>query len=96
MKRKTALSNRLFRTVSIFFSALLLLMSLLNHVELMTVESTCAALEEKIARTEYETEILRVRSENRISLEELEALAVNQIGMHRPGIEQLYFGMLPG
>lgn len=94
MKKNTALSNRLFRIVCIFFSAALLLLSLISRVQIMTVESSCADLEEKITQTEHETEILRVRTENRISLEELEALAVNRLGMHRPGVEQLYFEML--
>ena len=96
MKYTVAFPNLLFRVVCIFFSAVLLLFTLLNNVKLMAVENFCVELEEKIAQAEYENEILRVRLENRISLNELERIAVNQLGMHRPSPEQLYFDMLPG
>ena len=96
MKHWAAFPNLLFRGVCIFFSALRLLLTLRNNVKLMAAEKLCLELERKIAQTEYENEILRVRLENRISLCELERIAVNQLGMHRPSPEQLYFDMIPG
>jgi len=96
MKHAAAFPNLLFRAVCISFSAVLLLLTLLSNVKLMAVDSRCRELEEQIKQAECEAEILKVRLENRISLDELERIAVNQLGMHRPSPEQLYFDMLPG
>ena len=96
MIKGRSVSNLLFRAVCIFFSMGLMVMTLLSHAKLMEAESMCAELEEKIVLAECETEILKVKIENRISLYELEKIAVNQLGMHRPGTDQLYFGMIPG
>ena len=96
MIKKSAVSRLLFRAVCIVFSAALLMLTLISNVKLMAAESRCTELEEQIRLAECETEILKVRIENRISLQELEDIAVNQLGMHRPGTDQLYFDMLPG
>lgn len=96
MRHRYSVSKLLFRAVCIFFSALMLMLTLIYNAKLMAAESRCMELEKQIAFAEHERDILKVRIENRISLYELENIAVNQLGMHRPSAEQLYFGMLPG
>ena len=96
MMKGASVSNLLFRAVCIFFSVVLMVMTLLSHAKLMETESICTELEDQIAISEKEKEILQVQIENRISLYELEKIAVNQLGMHRPSTDQLYFGMIPG
>lgn len=96
MINKAAVATLLFRAVSVLFSAILLLLALLSNAELMAVEIEISELENKLEATVKETEILRVRLENRLSLKEIETLALTELGMHRPGAEQLYFDMIPG
>lgn len=96
MTNKAAVSTLLFRAVSLLFSAILLLLALVSNVKLMAAEIEIEELEKKLETTAKETEILRVRLENRLSLEEIETLALTELGMHRPGAEQLYFDMIPG
>ena len=96
MKIKKNQSNNFFRAVCLCFSLVLLMLLINSHVQLMTVDRELLRLEEELAKAEDEIEILRVRNENRISLEQLENLALNSLGMHRPGVGQVYFGILPG
>ena len=96
MKIKKNQSNNFFRAVCLCFSLVLLMLLINSHVQLMTVDRELLRLEEELAKAENEIEILRVRNENRISLEQLEVLALNGLGMQRPGASQLYFDMLPG
>ena len=96
MINKAAVSTLLFRAVIILFSVLLLLFALISNAELMAAEIEIEELEKKLETAVKETEILRVRLENRLSLEEIETLALTELDMHRPGAEQLYFDMIPG
>ena len=96
MTNKAAVSTLLFRAVCLLFSAILLLLALVSNAKLMAAEIEIEELEKSLQAAVKETEILRVRLENRLSLEEIETLALTELGMHRPGAEQLYFDMIPG
>lgn len=96
MTNKAAVSTLLFRAVCLLFSAILLLLALVSNAKLMAAEIEIEELEKSLQAAVKETEILRVRLENRLSLIEIETLALTELGMHRPGAEQLYFDMIPG
>ena len=92
MSRENKFSFRLFRGVCIVFSVFLLLMSLIAHAELMDVEENILIIESGLEDAQRQAELLRVRFENRISLSELEHIATEVLGMHRPAASQLYYG----
>lgn len=96
MINKARLSHYLFRLVCLSFSVLLLILSLMAYAGILSTQNLCHAVEEEIEQLLLETEILKVSLDNRISLYELETVALNELGMQRPGIEQMYFNMLPG
>ena len=85
-KRNTEL---FFNAVAVLFSALLLVMSLLCAVETAEVNDQAAALEKENERLKTENQILQTRLDNSLSLEELEAYALEELGMQRPAPGQI-------
>ena len=74
-------AERLFRAVTLCFSALLLVLSLLTAVRTTAVNDRAAALEKEIAALETERELLRVRCESGVDLAALEDYALRELGM---------------
>ncbi len=86
-----SVSARVFRAVCVAISLIMLLLTLICRVEIMHAEQNISALEKNISLAESTAELLTVRNENRISLSEIERRAVEELGMHRPTAEQLFF-----
>lgn len=86
----------LFYAVCLLFSACLLVLSLLSGIQTTAVNDQAAALEKEIAELKTENEILRAAYDSSISLEELEQLAAEKLGMQRCTPEQIYTIELPG
>ena len=84
-------SELLFNTIAALFSALLLVLSLLCAVETAAVNDRAAALEKETEKLKTENQILLIQCENSISLEELESYAVNVLGMQRPVPGQIQY-----
>jgi len=86
-----AVSKRLFRLICFSSSLIMLFMSLLARVQLMDVEQTILDIEKEMELCAEEQELLKLRHENSLSLEEIEKLAVERLGMQRPGARQIYY-----
>ena len=84
-------SGLLFGAVAAVFSAVLLVLSLLCAVETAAVNDRAAALEKETEKLKTENQILLIQCENSISLEELESYAVNVLGMQRPVPGQIQY-----
>lgn len=93
--QKTA-SRLLFRAVCLSFSALLVLLSLLCGIRTTAVNDRAAQLKKEISALESENEILRAEYDSILSLEELERLAIEELGMQRCTPEQIQIIELPG
>ena len=91
MNKRHSVADKLFRAVCLSFSAFLLLLSLLCNIGIMWTEARVAELCRDMELLRCENEILSVRLENRISLSELEQIATQELGMHRPGVGQIIF-----
>ena len=91
MRQAHSIGDKFFRAVCLSFSVLLLLISLICNVAIMWTEAHIEELHRSINDASRENQLLRVQSENRISLSELEKLATEKLNMHRPGSEQLIF-----
>ena len=79
----------MFGAVAAVFSAVLLVLSLLCAVETAAVNDRAAALEKENERLKTENQILQTRLDNSLSLEELEAYALEELGMQRPAPGQI-------
>jgi cell division protein FtsL len=89
MRREKQLSEQLFRTVCLGFSALLLVMALFGQIRLVKTESRIESLENAIAEAENERIVLQIRLNEALSLEELERHAVQELGMRHPELGQI-------
>ena len=96
MIKSSSFSTLVFRLVCLGFSALLLIMSLQQRARLMELEKNISQIEKEIELEEKESQILKVKLENRISLSELEQLAQTRLGMQRPTSAQLCFDVIAG
>ena len=81
MKRVSALA---FRVICLGFSALLLVMTLFTHIQLVRTQSRIGELEEAITRAENEQIQLQIKTASALDLSELERRAVQELGMRRP------------
>lgn len=81
MKRASALA---FRLICLGFSALLLVLTLLTHIQLVRTQSSITQLEKQIARAENERITLQIQTTTAISLQELERRATQELGMRHP------------
>ena len=96
MRKDRGKKDRLFRFVCIFFSLVMLSASLVCRVGIMGLETKNKELESAIVAAGKQADIYKVRLENRLSLSELERIATEEFGMHRPTPEQLIFSAPAG
>ena len=93
MKRASALA---FRLICLGFSALLLVLTLLTHIQLVRTQNSITQLEKQIARAENERITLQIQTASAMSLQELERRAIQELGMRHPEpgqiIETEYLG----
>lgn len=93
MKRVSELA---FRLICLGFSALLLVLTLLIHIQLVRTQSCIAELGTQIARAENERITLQIQTISAMSLPELERRATQELGMRHPEpgqiIETEYLG----
>ena len=93
MKRVSELA---FRLLCLGFSALLLVLTLLIHIQLVRTQSCIAELGTQIARAENERITLQIQTISAMSLPELERRATQELGMRHPEpgqiIETEYLG----
>lgn len=88
MKRVSA---ALFLVVIFGFSAVLLVLSLLASVKLAALDDTAARLEKEQQTLYNENRALAAKYEQSISLDEVERIAVEELGMCRPSAEQIEY-----
>ena len=81
--------DTLFLTVTLCFSALLLVLSLLCGVRMARLNDRAAACRREAAELQTENERLRARCACSLSLEEIERYAVEKLGMQRLRGEQI-------
>jgi cell division protein FtsL len=81
MKKASELA---FRVICLGFSALLLVMTLFTHIQLVRTQSRIAELEAAITRAENEQIQLQIKTASALDLSELERRAVQELGMRRP------------
>ena len=93
MRRASALA---FRLICLGFSALLLVLTLLTHIQLVRTQNSITQLEKQIARAENERITLQIQTASAMSLQELERRAIQELGMRHPEpgqiIETEYLG----
>ena len=93
MRRASRLA---FRLICLGFSALLLVLTLLTHIQLVRTQSSITQLEKQIARAENERITLQIQTASTMSLQELERRATQELGMRHPEpgqiIETEYLG----
>ncbi|MEA5151833.1 MAG: hypothetical protein VB039_04425 [Oscillospiraceae bacterium] len=85
------LNETLFTAVTLCFSALLLVMTLLTGIKLAAVNDAAARLEQETARLRTQNGILEAEYENSLSLEEIERYAEEVLGMQRCTPEQMIY-----
>ena len=85
------LNETLFTAVTLCFSALLLVMTLLTGIKLAAVNDAAARLEQETARLRTQNGILEADYENSLSLEEIERYAEEVLGMQRCTPEQMIY-----
>ena len=84
MSRGEGHSAMLFRVVCLGFSALLLVMALFSQIRLVRTESRIDELTVALSAAEDENVRLRIRAESTLCLDELERIAVQNLGMRHP------------
>lgn len=81
MKRASELA---FRVICLGFSALLLVLTLFTHIQLVRTRSRIGELETSITRAENERIQLQIQTTSALDLSVLERRAVQELGMRRP------------
>ncbi|MBQ9685501.1 MAG: hypothetical protein IJV41_02990 [Oscillospiraceae bacterium] len=89
MKKRGTVAARLFRAVCLSFSALLLVMSLLQHVRLTGCEAEIERLQLALSEERDRQAQLEIRISMLLPLSELEAYAVQVLGMQHPTQSQI-------
>ena len=84
----------LFEVLLIGFSALLLVLMLLNVSALQQCEDSCARLQSEISATQRENELIYARCQSAMSLGELEAYAREVLGMQTARPRQTVYTQL--
>ena len=90
------MARLLFYAISLSCSALFLILSLLCGIDTTAVNERAAGLEREISALKIENEILSAQYESRMSLEELERRAIEELGMQRCDPDQISYIELPG
>ena len=85
------IKNRFFAILCFVVSALILIAGVACRIVLMWTEENVRNLESEISISCREAEILKVRFENQISLDELEKLVTEKFSMHKPCSTQICF-----
>ena len=85
-----------FYAISLSCSVLFLILSLLCGIDTTAVNERAAGLEREISALKIENEILSAQYESRMSLEELERRAIEELGMQRCDPNQISYIELPG
>lgn len=89
------LSSLLFDIICTGFSVFLLVMCLLSNIRLNQTQWEIRTLTEQISRAEEEQSLLKLRLDSSMSLSQLDAYAVNILGMQHPVQEQIIYTALP-
>ncbi len=96
MTKKETISATLFRAVCLFFSALLLTLSLFRQIRAVSLEAEIGRAETRLAElTERRNRNMIARAES-LSLAELEDRAIRVLGMQRPAPGQIVAMEEPG
>lgn len=85
------LNETLFRAVGLCFSALLIVLTLLTNIKTAAVNDEAVGLRRESEALKAENELLSAEYDNSMSLEELEAYAVEELGMQRCGPNQIFY-----
>ena len=93
MRRK--IPTLAFCAVCVLFSSLLLIYSLLTSIDTAAVNDRAADLRREIEALEQENELLRAECESFLSLERLETIALEELGMRRCDPDQIIYIELP-
>ena len=96
MKQHRCRTEKLFRFVCVVSSLVMLFSCIACRIGIMRTETEINRICNDIGKAEKEAEIYRVKLENRLSLDELECIATEKLGMHRPTSAQLFFSMTAG
>lgn len=78
------------------FSLFIMVVSLYKSIALAGVNSFITDTRNEIERLKTENEVLRVRVESRLSLEEIDEYARGRLGMRPASPEQIFFAELQG
>ena len=84
MSGEKKLAPSAFRVICLGFSALLLVLTLFTHIQLVRTQSRIGELEREIARAENEQIQLKIKTASALGMQELERRAVQELGMRRP------------
>ena len=84
MNREKTITEISFRVICLAFSAALLIMTLLTHIQIVRTQSRIGDLEERMKRVENEQIVLQIQTASALDLSELERRAVQELGMRRP------------
>ena len=84
MNRERTATEISFRVICLGFSAALLIMTLLTHIQIVRTQSRIGDLEERMKRVENEQIVLQIQTASALDLSELERRAVQELGMRRP------------
>ena len=82
--------QRSYYLISLIFSVLMLLLSLEYRIELMWIQSNISALHGSIEASACQAELLNVKIENMLDLDELETIAVNKYMMQKPCSDKIF------
>lgn len=80
-----------FKGVCLAFSALLLVLTLMGSVELARMSQNTMELEKTVKEAEEKNQTLRLRVETRLSLQEIERYALEELGMQTPTEDQIVY-----
>lgn len=84
MKRGERLSGLLFRAVVTGFSAVFLLLSLFGQIQLVRRQENLARMESRLSQAQEEKRRMQLELAQRCTLDRLEQIARERLGMHAP------------
>ena len=85
------ISGTVFVLVCLCFSAVMLVLSMISSAELSSVSDRLDTLEKNIDAVLEENRSLTAEIENRFSLETIETMATERLGMRSPSPEQIIY-----
>lgn len=89
MRTQGSYTERLFRLVCLGFSGLLLVLTLFWQIRLARTQARIEALETAIAAAQDESARLTIREESFVTLETLERVALQELGLRHPAEGQI-------